>query len=59
MQSYYVTPTIEHCVCVVDALCRTGRFEEAESFIYKMPIEPTTVIWKAMLGAYCTHKDEK
>lgn len=40
----------EHYGCMVDLLSRSGRFEEAQGFIYSMPFTPGIGFWKAMLG---------
>ncbi|XP_010923888.1 pentatricopeptide repeat-containing protein At3g53360, mitochondrial [Elaeis guineensis] len=46
-----ITPTREHCSCVVDLLARAGRLSEAETFIDQMPFEPDVVMWKTLLAA--------
>ncbi|KAK0587520.1 hypothetical protein LWI29_024348 [Acer saccharum] len=46
-----VDPGMEHFVCMVDLLGRSGRVEEAEAFIEKMPILPGSAVWGALLGA--------
>eukprot|EP01018_Ginkgo_biloba_P012622 Gb_01176 [translate_table: standard] len=41
---------------MVDLLGRAGHLDEAENFIKKMPLEPDTGVWGALLGAcriYC------
>ncbi|XP_057848257.2 pentatricopeptide repeat-containing protein At3g16610 isoform X3 [Cryptomeria japonica] len=38
--SYRITPTIDHYVCMVDLLGRAGYLEETLNFIIKMPIKP-------------------
>lgn len=48
---YGVTPTLEHYVCVVDLLGRSGYLQEAEEFIKAMPIEADGVVWGALLSA--------
>ncbi|KAK9153426.1 hypothetical protein Sjap_000906 [Stephania japonica] len=47
---FSVTPTLAHCACMVDMLSRRGRIEEAVEFINKMPLEPDTSIWGAVLA---------
>ncbi|KAI3819613.1 hypothetical protein L1987_13454 [Smallanthus sonchifolius] len=37
---------IEHCVCIIDLLGRSGRLLEAENFIRKMPIPPNDFVWR-------------
>ncbi|KAJ4705879.1 Pentatricopeptide repeat-containing protein [Melia azedarach] len=50
-ECYGVVPTLEHYACLVDLLGRSGHLQEAEEFIKKMPIEPDTVVWGALLSA--------
>eukprot|EP01018_Ginkgo_biloba_P022701 Gb_16848 [translate_table: standard] len=54
-QSYHITPTMEHYVCIVDLLGRAGRLDEAQYFINKMPIEPDATVWNCLLGACRVH----
>lgn len=42
---------------MVDLLGRSGQLDEAENIIRKMPIQPDTVIWTALLSACKTHRD--
>ena len=46
-----IMATPEHYACMVDVLGRAGLLEEAANFVRKMPIEPTSVVWMALLGA--------
>lgn len=46
---------IEHCVCIIDLLGRSGRLAEAEAFINKMPIPPTDLVWRSLLAACKIH----
>ncbi|KVI10255.1 Aconitase/3-isopropylmalate dehydratase large subunit, alpha/beta/alpha [Cynara cardunculus var. scolymus] len=46
---------IEHCVCIIDLLGRSGRLSEAESFIKKMPIPPNDFVWRSLLAACRIH----
>ncbi|CAL0327811.1 unnamed protein product [Lupinus luteus] len=52
---YGVPIGIEHCVCIIDLLGRSGRLAEAEVFINKMPIPPTDLVWRSLLAACKTH----
>ncbi|PKA45824.1 Pentatricopeptide repeat-containing protein [Apostasia shenzhenica] len=47
----------EHFVCVVDILGRAGELERARKFIEDMPINPDSMIWRALLGACAIHKN--
>ncbi|XP_059066132.1 putative pentatricopeptide repeat-containing protein At3g49142 [Cryptomeria japonica] len=55
--SYYITPTIDHYMCVVDFFGRAGYLEEALNFIIKMPVKPVVVVWTCLLGACKAHKN--
>lgn len=57
MNKHKVEPQVSHYVTVVDLLGRAGSFEEAQRFIREIPIEPTAVVWKALLGACRMHKN--
>ncbi|WCJ28412.1 Tetratricopeptide repeat (TPR)-like superfamily protein [Euphorbia peplus] len=48
---------INHCVCIVDLLGRSGRLTEAEAFIKQMPVQPTDLIWRSILSACKTHNN--
>ncbi|XP_020583926.1 pentatricopeptide repeat-containing protein At5g48910-like [Phalaenopsis equestris] len=45
-----VQPLMEHYGCMVDLLCRAGLFEEAYSFVRRMPFPPNAVIWRTLLA---------
>ncbi|ONK66716.1 uncharacterized protein A4U43_C06F11220 [Asparagus officinalis] len=48
---------LEHYVCMVDILGRSGNFEEAEEFIRSMPIKPNATVWLALLSACRLHSN--
>eukprot|EP01018_Ginkgo_biloba_P002453 Gb_38938 [translate_table: standard] len=50
-----ITPTVEHCACIVDLLGRAGHLDEAEHFINEMRLESDVVVWRALLGASRIH----
>ncbi|XP_057837778.2 pentatricopeptide repeat-containing protein At1g11290, chloroplastic [Cryptomeria japonica] len=52
---YWITPTIDHYVCMVDILGRAGYLEETLKFIIKMPVKPVVVVWMCFLGACRSH----
>lgn len=58
-QRYGITPTSEHYNCMIDLLGRTGRLDEAEDLIRKMPVGPTTMGWMTLLGSSTTHLDRE
>ncbi|CAA7036392.1 unnamed protein product [Microthlaspi erraticum] len=48
---YRIPPGADHYARLVDLLCRSGKFSEAESVIRSLPFEPTAQIWEALLSA--------
>ena len=56
-QDYGIKPRVEHYGCIVDLLGRAGLVDEAYQFIRTMPIEPSTVIWRALLSSCAVHKN--
>ncbi|KAJ7982040.1 Pentatricopeptide repeat [Quillaja saponaria] len=46
---------IEHCVCIIDLLGRSGRLTEAEAFIKEMPVPPNGLVWRSLLAACKIH----
>ncbi|KAK7273426.1 hypothetical protein RIF29_14475 [Crotalaria pallida] len=58
MSNYYgVPPGAEHYACMVDLLGRAGRLDEAMKLINGMPMEPTPVVWVALLSACRMHSN--
>ncbi|KAM7260199.1 hypothetical protein ACFE04_015940 [Oxalis oulophora] len=54
---YKLDPRIEHYTCLVGALGRAGRLEEAESIALKMPFKADTAIWRTLLSTCGHHKE--
>ncbi|KAJ4876686.1 Pentatricopeptide repeat-containing protein [Raphanus sativus] len=54
---YGVTPSIEHCSCMVDMLGRSGYLDEAWDFIQTMPLKPDATTWGAFLSSCKIHRD--
>ncbi|XP_057839051.2 pentatricopeptide repeat-containing protein At3g26782, mitochondrial [Cryptomeria japonica] len=54
---YSIVPRVEHYACMVDLLGRAGCLDEAFEFIHKMPLEPDSGIWGALLGACRIHSN--
>lgn len=52
---FCVPPGVEHCVCIIDLLGRSGRLSEAENFIKEMPVPPNDLVWRSLLAACKTH----
>lgn len=56
MTSVFGVPAgIEHCVCIVDLLGRSGRLADAEAFIATMPVPPNDFVWRSLLAACRKH----
>ncbi|CAO2197849.1 unnamed protein product [Urochloa humidicola] len=56
-KQHHVSPQVEHCACMVDLLCKSGRLWEAYKFICDMEVEPNAVIWSTLLSACRAHAD--
>lgn len=56
-RDYGVTPLEDHYNCIVDLLSRSGRLEEAEDMIFKIPWESRGVAWMTLLGACVCRAD--
>ncbi|KAI5066635.1 hypothetical protein GOP47_0019259 [Adiantum capillus-veneris] len=46
-----IIPTLTHCNCIVDLLCRAGLVDMAAALIQIMPFHPCAVVWHDVLGA--------
>ncbi|KAG9157298.1 hypothetical protein Leryth_004937 [Lithospermum erythrorhizon] len=54
---FAIIPGVEHYACLVDLLGRAARLGEAMKLIEDMPMEPTPIIWVALLGACRLHSN--
>ncbi|XP_044461516.1 pentatricopeptide repeat-containing protein At5g16860 isoform X2 [Mangifera indica] len=54
-KEYGISPGPEHFACIVDLLGRAGRLDEAMKLIKDMPMEPSPVIWVALLNGCRIH----
>ncbi|XP_074589903.1 pentatricopeptide repeat-containing protein At2g03880, mitochondrial [Curcuma longa] len=52
-----ISPGLEHCVCMVDLLGRSGKLAEAVQFIEDMNISPNDVIWRSLLSSSRIHRN--
>ncbi|XP_004288724.1 PREDICTED: pentatricopeptide repeat-containing protein At4g30700-like [Fragaria vesca subsp. vesca] len=59
VHNHKFVPLAEHYACMVDIFGRAGQLEKALEFIKKMPVEPGSAVWGALLGACKIHKDTK
>ncbi|KAI3731047.1 hypothetical protein L1987_62230 [Smallanthus sonchifolius] len=57
MKKSNIEPDVSHHVTMVDLLGRAGQLDRALNFIKELPIEPTSAIWGALLGACRMHKN--
>lgn len=54
-REFGVPAAIEHCVCIIDLLGRSGKLSEAENFIEEMPVPPNDFIWRSLLASCRIH----
>ncbi|KAL0390243.1 UNVERIFIED_CONTAM: Pentatricopeptide repeat-containing protein [Sesamum calycinum] len=54
-QKYKIVPRTEHYACMVDLLGRAGKLDEAYDLIQRMPVDPDSFVWGALLGACRQH----
>ncbi|XP_074366966.1 pentatricopeptide repeat-containing protein At5g16860 [Apium graveolens] len=54
-REYSVIPGVEHYACMVDLLGRAGRLNESVNFIKEMPMDPSPIVWVALLSACRLH----
>ncbi|KAK3128799.1 hypothetical protein QOZ80_6BG0466530 [Eleusine coracana subsp. coracana] len=53
--SYKIEPNVRHYSCTVDMLGRAGLLDEAFAIVSNMSCEPSTVVWRTLLGACKIH----
>ncbi|CAK9161671.1 unnamed protein product [Ilex paraguariensis] len=54
-ENYRIIPQLDHFACMVDILGRAGKILQAQNLISKMPMEPDSVVWSALLAACRKH----
>ncbi|XVE67614.1 hypothetical protein DITRI_Ditri09bG0001900 [Diplodiscus trichospermus] len=54
-----LVPKKEHYASMVDMLCRSGRFNEAEKLMAEMPFDPDEIIWSSVLNSCRIHKNQE
>ncbi|KAG6575914.1 Pentatricopeptide repeat-containing protein, partial [Cucurbita argyrosperma subsp. sororia] len=54
-RDFGISPTVDHCACMVDILGRVGKFDELEEFIREMKLSQHALIWETVLGASKMH----
>ncbi|XP_038700707.1 putative pentatricopeptide repeat-containing protein At2g01510 [Tripterygium wilfordii] len=56
---YGLVPKREHYASMVDALGRSGRFDEAEQLMAEMPFDPDEIMWQSVLSSCRIHKNHE
>ncbi|KAH0918619.1 hypothetical protein HID58_026279 [Brassica napus] len=59
LERYRVEPRLDHYSCMVDLMGRSGFLQEAYGLIKEMPMEPSSGVWGALLGACRVYGDTK
>ncbi|CAN1267511.1 Putative pentatricopeptide repeat-containing protein At5g13230, mitochondrial [Linum perenne] len=57
VEDYGIEPCMEHYSCMVWLLGRSGNLNRAYKLIQEMPLEPTLMAWRALLGSCVIHND--
>ncbi|KAK2970600.1 hypothetical protein RJ640_011789 [Escallonia rubra] len=56
-RDYGIEPCMEHYTCMVSLLGRLGHLDKAIKLIEEIPVEPSVMVWRALLGACVMHND--
>ncbi|XP_061990646.1 putative pentatricopeptide repeat-containing protein At2g01510 [Rosa rugosa] len=59
MHNSNIVPKREHYASMVDVLCRSGRFDEGEKLMARMPFEPDEIMWSSVLNSCRIHKNQE
>ncbi|PRQ51026.1 putative tetratricopeptide-like helical domain, DYW domain-containing protein [Rosa chinensis] len=59
MHNSNIVPKRELYASMVDVLCRSGRFDEAEKLMTRMPFEPDEIMWSSVLNSCRIHKNQE
>ncbi|KAG9446242.1 hypothetical protein H6P81_012370 [Aristolochia fimbriata] len=51
IKDYGIEPCKEHYTCMVGLLGHAGHLDEAMKFIEEIPVEPSIMAWRALLGS--------
>ncbi|XP_039071745.1 putative pentatricopeptide repeat-containing protein At5g52630 [Hibiscus syriacus] len=54
---YDLEPWLEHYTCLIGALGRAGRLQDAEGIATTMPFNPDAAVWRSLLSS-CAHHCE-
>ncbi|GAV80658.1 PPR domain-containing protein/PPR_2 domain-containing protein/PPR_3 domain-containing protein/DYW_deaminase domain-containing protein [Cephalotus follicularis] len=56
-EDYGLAPGLEHYTCLLGAMGRAGRLQEAERVALTMPFEPDAAVWRTLLSICAYHKE--
>ncbi|KAK1392802.1 Pentatricopeptide repeat-containing protein [Heracleum sosnowskyi] len=51
METYNISPGLEHYGCIVNLLCKADLLDEAQNIVRSMPMPPDAAIWGSLLSA--------
>ncbi|KAL2543409.1 putative Pentatricopeptide repeat-containing protein [Abeliophyllum distichum] len=56
-EDYGIEPCMEHYTCMVSLFGRLGHLDRAVKLIKEIPLEPSVMVWRSLLGACVVHND--
>ncbi|KAK9287065.1 hypothetical protein L1049_015474 [Liquidambar formosana] len=54
---YGIAPGMEHYLGIIGVLGKSGHLTEAQEYIETMPVEPTAIVWEALMNYARIHGD--
>uniref|UniRef100_A0ACD5VBV0 Uncharacterized protein n=1 Tax=Avena sativa TaxID=4498 RepID=A0ACD5VBV0_AVESA len=55
---YGIEPSVEHYMCLIDLLCKSGHISIAKEFFKKMPIQLQNLVLAPIVSAYSSHSTD-
>ncbi|CAM0954837.1 unnamed protein product [Alopecurus aequalis] len=52
---YHIEPSVEHYMCIIDLLCKSGHVSIAKELFMKMPIQLRNLVLAPIVSAYSSH----